>query len=126
VSEVHDRTAFFDLYQAHSVPEDAIGDFVAAWHNTGNKETRPLSQFLGMTEDEYAIWVIDARTLPLLRTARETKVKFVVAVERYLGELKVTNATADRAAIHALSHWLRQRASPPTSWPGLARPPTSS
>ena len=107
MSEVHDRTAFFDLYQAPRLPEDAIGDFVEARHNTGDEETRPLSQFLGITEDEYAIRVMDARTLPLLRTARATKEKLVAATERYLDGLKVRNAATDSAAIRALSHWLK-------------------
>lgn len=111
MSEVHERTsAFFDLYQAHRVAEDAIGDIVEAWHNTGDEETRTLSQFLGMTEDELAIWVMDARTLPLLRAARETQEKLVAAVARYIDGLRAGNTAADSAAIRALSHWAEQRA----------------
>jgi hypothetical protein len=110
VSEVHDRTsAFFDLYQAHSVPEDAIDNFIEDWHRSGGEENRQLWQFLGMTEDEYSVWVIDARTLPLLRAARETGEKLVVVVGRYLDELLAGNAQADRAAIHSLSHWVARR-----------------
>jgi hypothetical protein len=112
VSEVHDRTsAFFDLYQAHGVSEDAIHDFIDDWHNSGEEEMRELWQFLGMTQDEYSVWVMDARALPLLRDARETQETLVLAVARYLDELRARNAPADRAATHALSHWMAHRSS---------------
>lgn len=110
MSEVHDRTsAFFDLYRAHGVSEESISDFIDDWHNSSNEENRLLWQFLGMTEDEYSIWVMDGRTLPLLRDARETRETLVTAVARYLDGLRVRNAPAERAAIHALSHWVARR-----------------
>lgn len=110
MSEVHDRaTAFFDLYRAHGVAEDAIGDFIEQWHNSGDDEERPVWQFLGMTEDEYSVWVMDARVLPLLRAVRETGENLVAAVTRYLDGLRAANEAANRAAVHALSHWVARR-----------------
>jgi hypothetical protein len=59
VSEVRNRTSsFFDLYSAGELPESAIDDHVEAWHCAGEAEDRPLSRFLGMTEDEYSVWVM--------------------------------------------------------------------
>ncbi len=111
MSEVRSRTsAFFDLYSAGQVPESAIDDFIDAWHTSGDEEVRPLSCFLGMTEDEYAVWVMDGRTLPLLRSARREKEKLAVAVARYLSELRTAANPVDRAAIHALSHWVARHA----------------
>jgi hypothetical protein len=111
---VHSRAAlFFDLYCADRVPEDAIDDFVEAWHSSGDEEDRPLSRFPGLTEDEYSIWVMDGRTLPLLRAARCTGEALVVAVDRYVEALRKAADPADRSAIHALSHWLRH--GPPAS-----------
>ena len=91
------------------MPEAAIGDVIEAWHRSGQNEGRELWQFLGMTEDEYSIWVMDARTLPLLRTTRETRENLVAATARYLGGLRAANNPADRAAIHALWHWIGRR-----------------
>ena len=62
-----------------------------------------------MAEDEYAVWVMDGRTLPVLREARQTGEELDAAVARYLCRLEAASAAANRAAIHALSHWLRRR-----------------
>jgi hypothetical protein len=60
VSETRNTTAaFFDLYERGDVPKDAIDDFVGAWHGAGDAESRPLSAFLGMTADEYVVWVME-------------------------------------------------------------------
>jgi hypothetical protein len=111
VSDVRSRTSsFFDLYSAGQVPEAAINDFVENWHTSGDKEVRPLSDFLGMTDDEYAVWVMDGRTLPLLRDARQAREQPAVAVTRYLDRLRAEADPLDRAAVHALSHWVARRA----------------
>ncbi len=112
MSEVRSRTsAFFDLYNAGQVPESAIDDFVEAWHVSGDEERRPLSRFLGMTEDEYSVWVLDGRTLPVLRAARREQEKLVIAVARYLDGLRTAMNPVDRAVIHALSRWTARHAS---------------
>ncbi len=100
MSEIHDGTsAFFDLYRVHSVPEDAISEFIEDRHKSGDEEDRGLWQFLGMTADEYSVWVMDARTLPLLRTIRETHEDLVAAIASYLDGLGARNTLADRGAI---------------------------
>ena len=35
-----------------------LEDLVAAWHKSGDEETRELHEYLGMTFDEYAEWVM--------------------------------------------------------------------
>jgi hypothetical protein len=109
VSEVRSLTpCFFDRYNAGQAPESAIDDCVEAWHCSGDEEVRPLSRFLGMTDDEYAVWVMDGRTLPLLRAARLAHERLDVAVRGYLDQLRATANPVNRAAIHALSHWLQR------------------
>ena len=46
-----------------------IDDFVDAWHD-GN-DPRTLSDFLGMTDEEYAIWVERPETLREILNARQ-------------------------------------------------------
>ena len=107
MSEVRSQTpCFFDLYDAGQMPEGAIDDFVESWHRSGDEEARPLSRFLGMTDDEYAVWAMDGRTLPLLRAARQANEPLAVAVARYLDRLRAAADPADRAAVDALSHWV--------------------
>ncbi|MBI2767405.1 MAG: hypothetical protein HYX53_16040 [Chloroflexi bacterium] len=49
---------------------DAIDDYIDRWHEGGTGV--PLWQFLGMTRDEYGLWVEDADALPdILRAHRQ-------------------------------------------------------
>lgn len=97
------------IYLDGQAPEDAIDDAVDAWHDSGDEETRPLSSFLGMTDDGYVVWVMDGRTLPLLRDARRAGEHLDAAVARYVHELQAMPASVNAASIHALSHWLQRR-----------------
>ena len=63
-----------------------------------------------MTEEECAVWVMDARTLPVLLAARQAGEKLSVAVTRYLDMLREAANPVNRAAIHALSHWVKRHA----------------
>ena len=70
MSEATAKTAiFFDLFMTgQATPADA-DDAVTAWHNSGDDELRPLTEYLGMTDDEYDIWTLDRRTLPVIAPA---------------------------------------------------------
>jgi hypothetical protein len=90
------------------VPETAIDDHVEAWHSSGDDEPRPLSSYLGMTDEEYAVWVMDARALPMLLAARQAGERVPAAVTRYLEVLHQSGDPLNRSAIRALSHWMKQ------------------
>ncbi|PPQ35554.1 hypothetical protein [Rhodopila globiformis] len=103
MSETRDTTAaFFDLYERGEVSEDAIDDFVGAWHEAGDVGGRPLSAFLGMTADEYVVWVMNARVLPVIREARRTKQGLREAIAHYLVHLAGRTNPISTAA-HAAS-----------------------
>jgi hypothetical protein len=109
VSDVRNRTgSFFDLYSQGQLSEDAIDDFVGAWHGSGDGYGVPLSEFLGLTEDEYGVWVMDARALPVIRASRSQHQPLHEAVTRYLDEMRNRTNPQDRSAIWALSHWAGQ------------------
>ncbi len=108
MSEVrHEAQTFFSLYSDGLIRADQIDDFVEAWHNSGNEEKRSLSEYLGMTDDEYAIWVMSHGALPAILAARRDRRKLADAVADYLAGLQRTHP-ANRPAIHALSHWLQR------------------
>jgi hypothetical protein len=44
-----------------------IDDFVDEWHESSVEE--PLHKFLGMTKDEYSLWVADPDVLPSIVVA---------------------------------------------------------
>jgi hypothetical protein len=62
---------FFQRYLRGELEPDAIDDFVDAWHeNPGN---RTVFEFLGMTSEEYALWLRDPDALPQIARARKEK-----------------------------------------------------
>lgn len=44
--------------------EKTLDDLIEEWHNSGPEETRPLHEFLGMTWEEYGLWVKNSRDIP--------------------------------------------------------------
>ncbi len=58
---------FLEQYLTGDVDMDAIDDFVETWH-TGDGGTE-LWEFLGMTWEEYALWVERPVSLPFILAA---------------------------------------------------------
>jgi len=85
---------------------EEIDDFVDTWHESKNKI--PLHEFLGMTWEEYALWVADPNVLPFIVTAH----KEGQDIENLLEQLKTlplaARAEHPKKAIE-LMKWLKQR-----------------
>jgi len=60
--------SFVDLCLGGSVRAEEIDDFVDAWHNGDSAE--PIYDFLGMSREEYGLWVEQPRLLHLILEAR--------------------------------------------------------
>jgi hypothetical protein len=113
VSEVQPKSVtFFDLYSQGQVTADQIDDFVEAWHESDDSEHRSLSQYLGMTDDEYAVWLASHRALPLLAAARRDGLPVTEVVTRHLVDLRSMAPTTGATAIHVLTNWLKKRMAP--------------
>jgi hypothetical protein len=110
VSDVRPKSlSFLDLYSDGKVTAEHIDDFIDAWHESDDSEQRPLSEFLGMTEDEYSVWLASHRVLPLLVAARRDGRSVAAVVQQHLADLQHAAAPADETAIYVLSHWLEKR-----------------
>ncbi len=103
---------FFDRYCEGRVDEDAISDGIETWHDSGDEEQRDLPEFLGMTDDEYAIWAMDGRSLPMLAEARRTGRNLRDAVAEHLAAMQANPTREDGTAIYALTHWVARNPPP--------------
>ncbi len=99
--------SFFVLYAEGRATRDDIEGFIASWHESGDDEQRLLPEFLGLTAEEYDVWLMDRRTLPLILTARRDGVSLRQRVALYLASLQHEPRAVDRPAIHALSYWVK-------------------
>ena len=101
---------FFDLFiDGQAIAEDA-DDFIDAWHDSGDEEELPLTEFLGMTEEEYDVWMMDGRTLPEIAAARRPdSPTLVTLVTERVRQMRAANNPIERGALFSLGHWLRSR-----------------
>ncbi len=110
MSDVRPKSlSFFDLCSDGKVAAEQIDDFIDAWHESDDSEQRPLSQFLGMTEDEYSVWLASHEVLPLLVAARRDGRSVTELVRRHPTDLQRTALPTDETAMYVLSHWLEKR-----------------
>jgi hypothetical protein len=87
---------------------DEIDDFVAAWHE-GN-ECQPLHEALGMTPEEYALWVEQPDVLEFLLHSR----RFGISLNRVLENREahlLAARSAQRGEAENLITWLKRRGS---------------
>ncbi len=73
MSKLSQQPNFMALYGNGQVTAEDIDDFIDRWHSDppqAEGRIMPVSEFLGMTRDEYAAWVHDASVLPEVLRAR--------------------------------------------------------
>jgi hypothetical protein len=109
VSDIETKPCtFLDLYLEGQATAADANDFVSAWHNSGDEEQRPLTEFLGMTDDEYNVWTMDDRTLPDIVAARRLDGP---ALETLIAErvrrMRAENDPCNGTALFCLGNWLK-------------------
>jgi hypothetical protein len=109
VSDVRTRpTSFFDAFLDGESMD--VNDQIEAWHDSGEEEQRSLAEYLGVTEDEYDIWLMDARTLPLIARARQAGAPSLQAlVTERVRQMAASPGPDDSSALFAMRNWLAAR-----------------
>lgn len=54
--DMPNENTFMYQYLTGSMPIETIDDFIDEWHK-GNPDGQKLHEFLGMTEEQYSIWI---------------------------------------------------------------------
>jgi hypothetical protein len=88
-----------------------IEDFVASWHEAPEGTPvamRELHDFLGMTWDEYRLWVEHPESLRFIAAAHKND-QPVTLVLSTLDRTGVAARAADQADAHKLLQWLIDR-----------------
>lgn len=104
-SGTHESPTFLDLYLNGEVLGDEIDDFIDTWHaNPGGKE---IYEFLGMSKEEYSLWLRDPDTLPHIARARRAGLPLAVVLRTTLEEFPIAARSASATKIDRLRSWLR-------------------
>jgi hypothetical protein len=111
VSEITQRSpAFFTLYSEGRVTADQVHDYVEAWHESGDEESRPLPEYLGMSDDEYNVWLMMTfRALPIILAARRANRPLRDFVAPFYDKLRAAGDPEDRSVLHTMAYWLERQ-----------------
>ena len=97
---------FFDRYLDARVEEREIGRAVGEWHESDDTETRPLAAFLGMSDDEYAVYVMDRTIMPILRERRLQGGALRDTVADFVERRAASRDPGAAVSVRALRAWL--------------------
>ena len=99
---------FIDLALNGEVLADEIDDFVEAWHMSDSGEE--LHDYLGMTWQEYSLWVSDAGYLGLVLSARHRGQAIEHAInDNYLSIDRLAARSDQPSKIAQLKKWVEQQ-----------------
>ena len=101
--------SFFDLYsQGKALPDD-INDFIDRWHDTALAKDIPLHDYLGLSRDEYEVWLYDPLCLPQILQARTSGRSLVEIMAERFETLRRANDPAHKTILFSLGNWLHAR-----------------
>ena len=109
MSNQNQLTKFFDLYSVGKALAEEVDDYVDIWHSDECETSERLSEFLGLTDDEYSAFIHDAKALPFILTARRNGQSLEDVMDQRVNELSFAARASDRTAIIALHNWLKDR-----------------
>jgi hypothetical protein len=98
------RQPFVDACLAGRALLTDVGEYVAAWHAGGGSDV-DLHDFLGMTSDEYRLWVERPEVLRFIVAAHKTRVPVADFLIRKAGLMAAARTEAQDEAVLVL-RWL--------------------
>jgi hypothetical protein len=98
---------FLELCLGGTVKPDEIDDFVDRWHEAPRGQE--LHDYLGMTPEEYSLWLRVPDALPYIAEARREMTPLADAVMGGCRELRRSAQSADRSKIARLEEWLKAK-----------------
>jgi len=101
------RDTFVGLCLSGDALLDEIDDFIDRWHDqpTGLE----LHDYLGMTLEEYSLWLRIPDTLPYIIAARREHLPLSIAVLAKCDEMRLLAKSDDQTMITRLRKWLKEK-----------------
>lgn len=96
---------FISQCLAGDVLIDEIDDFVDQWHNGESDPNLELHEFLGMTWNEYTLWVTQPSVLPFILKAHKNKGS--LDVDENYQHLAMAARASNATEAHKMEVWLK-------------------
>ena len=101
------KPTFMDLCLGGKVLPDEIDDFIDQWHET--PEGHELYDYLGMTQEEYSLWLRAPDALAYVIKARHESKPLTDTVVQGCQALCLAARTDDQSKIVRLQKWLKEK-----------------
>ncbi|WP_156800315.1 hypothetical protein [Thalassoporum mexicanum] len=96
---------FIELCLSGNTEADQIDDFIDLWHDNKAGQDQELHEFLGMTWDEYSVWLTKPSVFPYILSARAKNVSLRTELEY---EKSILSANKDSSAkVEKIDTWLK-------------------
>src|ERR1700678_751290 len=86
---------------------DEIDNYVEKWHLSA--ENIDIHTFLGMTSEEYELWLRDPDTLAYIITSRRDEIPLSQIVNDNYEQIRLAARSADSLKVKRLKSWLHQQ-----------------
>jgi hypothetical protein len=106
VSKLKQKTFVEMCIRGEALTEE-IDDYIHEWHES--KPSIPLHDYLGMTWEEYSIWVGDEEVLPYIVTAHKNNENLVDLLEENYYVLPLAARAGDPFTAKKLMDWLKRQ-----------------
>lgn len=100
-----DRTTFVDRCLEGRALLDEVDDFVDEWHESSATES--LASYLGLSDEEYALWVERPAVLPFILFSRMRGVSLETALRMDEGQ-RLAARSADPDDAQEILVWLKR------------------
>jgi len=100
------KQTFIDLYLNRRVLAEDIDDYIDAWH--ADPKGQEIYEFLGMSEQEYSLWLRDPDALPHIARARKERKPLAAVISSALNEMPIAARSSDAIKVQRLKHWLEE------------------
>ena len=98
---------FMESYLTGTVSAEDIDDYVDSWHATAG--AGEIYEFLGFSEEEYALWLRDPDVLPHIARARVEGKALAAVIDSALQEMAGASRSSNGMRVKRLKRWLRQQ-----------------
>ncbi|MGF9715241.1 hypothetical protein [Paenibacillus naphthalenovorans] len=97
------KLKFMDACMSGDAMADEIENYIEEWHESDSEET--IYDFLGMTEEEYGLWVENESILKSIFFARKTGISISDFIGRDAGRTLVARSSSPEEAAF-VQRWL--------------------
>jgi len=101
------QQTFIERCLAGEAAIEEIDDFFDVWH--ADSDGGALHDFLGMTEEEYSLWLRAPDALPCILKARRDREPLTQAVGEVYRTLRLAPSGNGASSVERLRSWLREK-----------------